>query len=115
MALSNAALEAAASAIAALGSWCSLHTADPSTTGASEKTAVARVQTTWTAGASDGVNTGSAVTFNAVPADTYKGQGVWNQQTVSGSTFVGGKSFPDLVLSAPANVTLTPRIAVTSA
>jgi hypothetical protein len=115
MALSNAALEAAANAVAALGAYISLHTADPGTTGASEAAygGYVRILTTWTAGGSDGINTGSAITFLSVAAGTYLGMGQWS--AVTAGTYVAGKTFPSIVLSGVANITLTPRVTVIDA
>lgn len=77
---------------AARGSWISLHTATPGTTGANEATggtpAYARKQTTWGAAAS-GSAVGSQVTFD-VPAGTYTHFGVWSAATAG--TFRGGNA-----------------------
>lgn len=115
MALSNAALEAAADAISDMGNYISLHTADPSTTGAGEAAygGYSRPTTTWAAGSSDGIITGSAVTFSAVAAGAYLGMGAFSAPT--GGTYIGGKTFPTLTLTGVANVTLTPRISVIDA
>lgn len=97
MAFTNAAKEAGALAVTALGSYISLHTADPGTTGASEATggspAYARKQTTWAGGAADGSVPGSQVIFDA-PAGTYTHMGIWS--AASGGSFVAG-----FALSAP--------------
>lgn len=110
MALTNATKEAAAAAVTGLGSWISLHTGNPGTTGASEATggspAYARKQTTWTAGASDGVYSGSEVTFD-VPAGSFTHFGVWTAST--GGTFVGGDALSASASpSAQAQVKVTP-------
>lgn len=111
MALTNAAKEAAALAVTALGNSISLHTADPGTTGASEATggtpAYARKTTTWAAGASDGVATGSPVVFD-VPAGTYTHLGVWN-----GSTFIGGAALSASTGALPGQQTVTVAPTVT--
>jgi hypothetical protein len=112
MTLTNAAKEAAATAVTALGDRISLHTADPGATGASEATggspAYARQTTTWTAGGSDGVVAGSQVTFDA-PAGTYTHFGVWS----SGGTFVGGNPLSgSVVLGAQGQVKVTPSMTV---
>lgn len=106
----NAAKEAAALAVTALGSYISLHTADPGTTGASEATggspAYGRKQTTWTGGASDGSVPGSQVTFD-VPAGTYTHMGIWSASTAG--TFVAGYPLSSSVtLSAQGQVAVTP-------
>ncbi len=115
MALSNAALEAAADAISDMGNFISLHTADPGTTGASEAAygGYSRPTTTWAAGSSDGIITGSAVTFTAVAAGAYAGMGAYTLGTAG--SYIGGKAFPTLTLTGVANVTLTPRISVIDA
>lgn len=115
MALSAASLEAAASAVAALGNFVSLHTADPGATGTNEVAygGYTRPATTWTAGSADGIITGSAVTFNNAPIGSYAGMGVYS--AASAGTYIGGRAFPTLTLSGIANVTLTPRISITDA
>lgn len=109
MPLTNASKETAATAVTALGSWVSLHTADPGTTGASEATggspAYARKQTTWTAGSSDGVVAGSEVTID-LAANTYTHFGIWSAAT--GGTFVGGGSITSTTLSAQGQIKVTP-------
>lgn len=99
--------EAIAVAAAALGAYVSIHTADPGTTGASEATggspAYARKLTTWTAGSSDGVDTGSAVTFD-LPAGTYSYAGLWT----SGGTYISGVAITSFTLSAQGQYVLTP-------
>ena len=114
MAFTNAAKEAGALAVTALGNYVSLHTADPGTTGASEATggspAYGRKQTTWTGGAADGSVPGSQVTFDA-PAGTYTHVGVWSAST--GGTFVAG--FPlstPVTLGAQGQILVTPTINV---
>ncbi len=112
MAYTNAAKEAAALAVAALGTSLSLHTGDPGTTGANEATggapAYARKTTTWSGGASDGVVAGTPVTFD-VPAGTYTWLGLWN-----GSTFIGGLKLASSTGALPGQqtVTVTPTIPV---
>lgn len=64
MAFTNASKESAVAAVVAgTNRYISLHTGDPGTTGANEATggspAYARKLTTWAAGASDGLVTGS--------------------------------------------------------
>jgi hypothetical protein len=110
MGFTNAAKEAAALAVTALGNWTSLHTADPGTTGASEATggspAYARKQTTWTGGASDGSVPGSQVTFDA-PAGTYTHVGFWSASTAG--TFVHSYALSSSVtLGAQGQVLVTP-------
>lgn len=109
MALTNATKETAAVAVTGLGTYISLHTADPGTTGASEATggspAYARKATTWTAGGSDGVVAGSEVTID-LPAGTYTHFGVWTAATAG--TFVGGGSIASTTLGAQGQIKVTP-------
>ena len=76
--------ETLSTAYGAAGSWISVHTAAPGTTGASEyaggSPAYARKQTSWTPGASDGVNAGSQVTID-VGATTITDIGLWTAAT----------------------------------
>ena len=101
--------EVAATSITALGSWVSLHTADPGDTGASEATGgtptYARQQTTWTAGGADGVVAGSTVVFD-VPAGTYIFAGLWS--AVSGGTFIGSTAITSTTLGGQGQITVTP-------
>ena len=109
MALTAASKEAAAVAVTNLGAYVSVHTADPGTTGASEASggspAYARKQTTWTAGSSDGVVTGSQVTID-LPAGTYAFFGVWSAAT--GGTFIGGGTFTSTTLGSQGQILVTP-------
>lgn len=86
-----ATLNAALSAVGALGGWVSLHTADPGTTGASELSggspAYARKQTTWGT-PSAGVMTGSAQTLDVPASTTVSYFGVWTAS--SGGTWITG-------------------------
>lgn len=115
MAFTNASKETGALAVTGSGSWISLHTGDPGTTGANEVTggspAYARKQTTWTGGTSDGVVAGSAVSFD-VPAGTYTHIGVWTAAT--SGTFVGGFALSTSTGALPgqAVVAVTPSISV---
>lgn len=115
MAFTNASKETGALAVTGSGSWISLHTGDPGTTGTNEATggspAYARKQTTWTGGTSDGVVAGSAVSFD-VPAGTYTHIGVWSASTAG--TFVGGFALSTSTGALPgqATVAVTPSISV---
>lgn len=95
------------------GTWISLHTADPGTTGTSEATggspAYARKQTTWGT-ASGGVITGSAVTID-VPAGTYTYAGVWS--AVTAGTFVDKVAIASTTLGAQGQVVVTPTFTET--
>ncbi len=91
----NAMKEILSMAYGSTASWVSAHTADPGTTGANEATggspAYARKQTTWTPGASDGVNSGSQVTID-VPAGTYTHLGISSASTAG--TFYDSYALP---------------------
>lgn len=89
MAFTDTTLNAAVDAIAALGTWISAHTADPSTTGANEVTggSYARQQTTWGA-ASSGDRAGSEVSIPIPAATTVTHWGIWSASTAG--TFIGG-------------------------
>lgn len=111
----NAAKEAAALAVTALGNWISLHTTDPGTTGANEATggspAYARKQTTWAGGASDGAVPGSQVIFDA-PAGTYGFASQWSASTAG--TFISSWALSSPVtLGAQGQVLVTPTINAT--
>lgn len=111
--LSAATREASALAVTGLGTWISLHTADPGTTGASEATggspAYARKQTTWTGGASDGSVAGSQVAID-VPAGTYTHFSIWTAS--SAGTFVGSGALSSAAaLGAQGQVLVTPTVA----
>lgn len=111
----NAMKETLAVQYGATGTWISVHTGNPSTTGANEATggspAYARKQTTWTAGGSDGVVTGSQVTVD-LPAGTYTHIGVWSAST--SGTFYDHYDLPtDQVLSTQGTLLITPTFTVT--
>lgn len=112
----NAVREAATLGVTGTGAYISLHTADPSTTGASEATggspAYARKLTTWTGGASDGDVTGSEVTFD-VPSGTFTHFGIFTASTAG--TFVGGGALSSsATLGAQGQVKVTPTISTTN-
>lgn len=108
MPLTTATKEAIAVYFGTLGDYISLHTADPGSTGTSEATggSYARQQTTWAAGGSDGVITGSEVTFASIPAGTYTHAGVWS--AASGGTFRGSATLSSVTLSTTGDVRVTP-------
>ncbi len=114
MPTTNATKETAALAVTALGGYISLHTGDPSTTGANEATggspAYARKLTTWTGGGSDGVVAGSEVTID-LAAGTYTHFGVWT--AVSAGTFIGGGSITSTTLGAQGQIKVTPTFTQT--
>ncbi|OZC50504.1 phage tail fiber protein [Rhodococcoides fascians] len=95
-----------------IGTWISLHTADPGTSGANEATGggYARKQTTWTGGAVDGTLAGSAVTI-PVAAGTYAWAGIWSAQT--GGRFVGSIPIASTQLGATGEIVVTPTVNAT--
>lgn len=113
MSLTNAAHQAAADAIKALGAYISLHTSTGGgTTGANEATGGSYVRqlTTWTSG-STGTVTGTQVTIPCA-AGTYTEGGVWNAAT--SGTFVGSNAFTGgsvVVSGTGASILVTPSIA----
>ena len=100
-------------AYAAQGTWLSLHTADPGSTGASEVTggspSYARKQTTWGTPAS-GSMTGSKVSID-VPATTVVAVGVWSASTAG--TYLDKLTIPSTTVSANATIDVTPTITIT--
>jgi hypothetical protein len=82
---------AALTGLGAAGTYISLHTADPSTTGANEisggSPAYARVATTW-GSPSAGSMAGSQVTLNVPASTTITYWGFWSAAT--GGNFLGG-------------------------
>lgn len=100
-----------ADALANIGAYYSLHTADPGTTGASEATggspAYARKLTVFAA-ASGGSRVGTLVTFD-LAAGTYTHWGQWT--AVSGGTYIDGGALPaSEVYAAQGQYDLTPTI-----
>lgn len=113
MAYTAGARNAALDGVGAAGSWISLHTADPGTTGASEvPTGVyARKQTTWGAAASSS-KTGSAVVIDVPASTTVSYWGLWT--AVSGGTFFYGGSLPTPeAFSSQGQYALTPTLTAT--
>lgn len=110
----NATKEALADAYIALGAYVSLHTGDPSTTGANEATggspAYARKLTTWSADVvDDGVRAGTEVTID-VPAGTYTYAGLWTAST--SGTFIDKVAITSTTLGAQGQVKVTPSVAI---
>lgn len=105
----NATKETGSVAITTLGTWINVHTGSPGTTGANEATggtpANARKQTTWTAGASDGVVPGSQVTID-VPAGTYTHFSCWTAS--SGGTYTDGGTITSTVMASQGQIKITP-------
>jgi hypothetical protein len=102
---------AAVAAMIAMGTWISLHTSDPSNTGAGEDITVPRQQTTWGTPAS-GVAVGSQVTHAAKGGVHYTYYGVWTSGTSGGGTFRWGYPLdPGFTLDTDGNAFGVPRVA----
>ena len=102
--------EALADAEIALGTWISLHTATPGTTGASEATggspAYSRQQTTWSADTTDdGIRAGTQVTID-LAAGTYTHFGLWTAATAG--TYIDGGTITSTFLGAQGQIKVTP-------
>jgi hypothetical protein len=93
------------------GSWFSIHTATPGSTGASEASggSYARKQTTWGTG-SAGVTAGSQMTFD-LNSGTYTHTGMWT--AVTAGTFRDGCAMTSTVLSVAGQILVTPTITIT--
>lgn len=91
---SNTGIDDAIGAIAAAGTYISLHTASPGVTGANEVTggAYARVATTWV-GVGSSSDPGSQVTINVPASTTITHFGIWT--TSSGGQYLGGGPLPN--------------------
>lgn len=98
---------------AGLGTWISLHTADPGQTGASEVSggspAYARKQTTWGA-ASSGTATGSEVLFDVPPGTTVTHVGIWSAST--SGTFREYADSADVAFTPQGQLKVTPSIVI---
>lgn len=96
----------------AQGSWLSLHTGAPGSTGANESTggspAYSRQQTTWGT-PSSGTLTGSQVNI-PVPASTITAAGVWTAAT--GGTFLDALTVTSTTVSGNATIQVTPTITI---
>lgn len=113
--LTAATKESLAVQFGTLGSYISLHTGDPGTSGTANEASggsYVRVQTTWAAGTSDGIINGSAVDINApVNANPYTYIGVWTAST--GGTFVGSSTITSTTISgSPGIIRVTPQFTV---
>jgi hypothetical protein len=108
MSFTTASKDVAVNSLTAIGTWVSLHSADPGTTGASEVSGTTRQQTTF-GSSSSGTASGTQVTFTGVPSGSYTHYGIWTAQT--GGTFRYGFSLsPGVTLSSAGTVLMTPRI-----
>lgn len=76
------------------GTWISLHSASPATTGANEISggSYARVQTTWS-GSGGGSKAGSQVTINVPASTTIEYFGIWSAS--SSGNYIGGGPLPN--------------------
>lgn len=85
--------------------YVSLHTADPSTTGASEVTGgtYARVAVTWNAASSGSVTQSNALSINLPASTTASYFGVWSAST-AGTYYIGGALSPSITTGASAGV-----------
>lgn len=107
--------ETVALAFSGIGSWVSLHTGDPGTTGANEATGApyARKQTVWTGGTADGVVNGSEVTID-VPAGTYTWAAIWKTQAGTAATdFVEKVAISSTAYTGAGQMKVTPKVTVT--
>ncbi|WP_068059426.1 phage tail fiber protein [Nocardia xishanensis] len=91
--------------------YVSLHTADPSTTGANEATGggYARVQGTWSSG-SGGALSMAELTFTA-PAGTYTHVGLWSASS-SGTFYDKAALSPNITLGSAGTIKVTPSFAL---
>lgn len=98
---------------ASLGTYISVHTADPGSTGANEASggspAYARVATTWGSAANSAIS-GSQVTIN-LPAGTYTYAGLWS--AASGGTFIDKVAISSTTLGAQGTLLITPTFTMT--
>ncbi len=93
------------------GTWLSLHSATPGTTGAAEITggSYARLQTAWNAAATS-AKTGSQKTINVPAGVTITHFGIWS--AVSGVTYQGGGVLPATeVYGSAGTYLITPTVA----
>ena len=95
------------------GTYISLHSASPGTTGASEISggSYARVQTTWSA-SSGGSKAGSQVTLNVPASTTIAYFGIWS--AASSGNYVGGGPLPNSeTYTGAGSYLLTPTLSAT--
>lgn len=85
--------------------YVSLHTADPSTTGANEVTGgtYARVAVTWNSPSSGSVTNSGALSINLPASTTAAYFGVWSAST-SGTYYIGGALSPSVTTGGSAGV-----------
>ena len=86
-------------------SYVSLHTGDPSTTGANEVTGgtYSRVAVTWNSPSSGTVTQSNALSINLPASTTASYFGVWSAST-SGTYYIGGALSPSITTGTSAGV-----------
>jgi len=86
-------------------SYVSLHTGDPSTTGANEVTggSYARVAVTWNSPSSGSVTQSNALSINLPASTTASYFGVWSASS-SGTYYIGGALSPSITTGTSAGV-----------
>lgn len=97
---------AANQALATTGwAYVSLHTGDPSTTGANEVTggSYARVAVTWNSPSSGTVTQSNALSINLPASTTASYFGVWSAST-AGTYYIGGALSPSITTGTSAGV-----------
>lgn len=101
-----------ADAYTGAGSYFSIHTGSPGSTGANEASGggYQRKQTTWGTG-SNGVTSGSQMQFD-LPSGTYTNAGLWSGDA-PGGIFRDGCAMTSTMLSSPGQILLTPTITIT--
>ena len=95
------------------GTYISLHTGSPGTSGANEVTggSYARVQTTWSS-SSGGSKAGSQVTINVPASTTIAYFGIWS--AASSGTYIGGGPLPNSeTYTGAGTYLLTPTLTAT--
>lgn len=114
MAYTIAAENSAITGVKNAATFISLHTADPSTTGASEVSGgtYARVATTWGT-VSGGSVTGSAATINVPASTTVTHWGLWTAAT-AGTFYNGGLLPASETFGAAGTYALTPTLSATN-
>ena len=112
MALTNNAIKEAMAleGTSEMGSWIAVYTSGGSTEASGGSPAYARKQTTWTAGGSDGVVTGSQVEID-LPAGTYTHVGVFAAS--SGGTVTEKVAITSTTLGAQGKLLVSPVLTVT--
>lgn len=94
--------------------YVSLHTADPSTTGANEVTGgtYARVAVTWNAASGGSVTNATALSLNLPASTTAAYFGVWSALS-SGTYYIGGALTPSVTTGGTAGVVTIATSAIT--